>query len=142
MTPNLTFDHHLTTAFSQLQSDLASCDLVAYCDLSTRLVLRHAARGFVPQEQLDRLGDHAARSFATLNAARAALPGTGPAEDPAEDKAPCTILVLEPDGSLLAFARPCPTAEEALLCRAARGTELASLRRSTETAVQHLAVGP
>ncbi len=61
---------HLDT----LRQSAPDCRLVAYCDLDTQLVLRHAAEPGVRQEVLDRLSQEAAEAFRLHRIARATLP--------------------------------------------------------------------
>lgn len=138
MTQPAPFDHLLKSTLAALRADLAPCDLVAFCDLKAQLVLRHAAENFVPQEQLDQLSAQAAHSFLILQVAQDNFE-RGKTDLPASSDVPYTVLVLEPDGSLLSFTKSHRSADDALLCRTRKGMNAATLQSRAETAMAQLA---
>ncbi len=96
------------------------CRLVAYCDLDTRLVLRHVAEPGVRQELLDRLSAEASDAFGLRAAACAMLPpGLSPLREETEG-----IRLIDDRGVRL-FLRASDAPQDALilLCASSEGAE-------------------
>jgi len=101
-------------ALAALRDRSPDCRLVAYCDLDTRLVLRHVADPSIRQELLDRLSEEAHEAFALRAEALAALPPALATAPPDTEN----IRLIDDRGVRL-FLR-CPTDPQdalLLLCR-------------------------
>ena len=107
---------HLDT----LRQSAPDCRLVAYCDLETRLVLRHAAEPGVRQEVLDRLSQEAAEAFHLHRIARAVLPpNCAPLLGETED-----IRLIDDRGVRLFLRSPdAPQDALILLCASSEGAD-------------------
>ncbi len=114
-----------------LRNTLPACDLVAFGDLGTRLVLRTSATRPCPQEQLDRIAALAARSFALSDAVHAELGLPAPEQD---------ILVLTAQDTRL-LARSRRNAADFLCCSVPPGKAVPPLSGPAHAFLDDIAEG-
>lgn len=102
----------MAAELSRVRSDVQGCHLIAFIDLSARMVLVYDARSKPPQERLDGLADRSQRLLTTPDVA-----------DPMPDHA----MVITED-NLEIYLRGAPTTEDslALVC---------SLRTDAQSAI-------
>lgn len=106
----------VTDALDALRSELSGCALVAYTDLSSRLVLSTSAAGHPGQEELDALSGAAQQVLAGAVAEGGAqVWGAGAAAD---------MAMLMTGTEARVFLRAPGEAPEALICVCAPDTDL------------------
>ncbi|MCV2882964.1 hypothetical protein [Actibacterium sp. XHP0104] len=106
----------LTAYLDEIKTDFASCEVVAYVDLGSRLVLRVNSENARPQEWLDRLGVAAAEM---LNGELAQSFGTAGGHS---DEA-----MIETGGVRFVFVRSPADPIEALCCTCTPDTDIEAL---------------
>ncbi|NIZ15520.1 hypothetical protein [Phaeobacter sp. HF9A] len=130
-TPPGSAPHSLLRDLARLRDQVPDCRVAAYCDLETRLVLRHVSAPGIRQETLDRLSAEAQQGFALRQAAQEALPmAYPPISTEAED------IRLIDDGGVRLFLRSPDAPQDALLLLCA-STESAMRLRPEAIALLH-----
>lgn len=115
-----------------LRGDLVGCDLVAFADLSSSMVLSSSSLSTYAQEDMDRLS---ANAVTVLNGAIAegGLPMVGE-----EDTAVHVAMTLDSEASIL-FLRAQASPNEALICVLAPSADLATAIRKGQDALKEMA---
>lgn len=111
-------------ALDAMRADVPGCSLVAFADLSSRLVLSSSAAKKPGQEEMDRLSEAA---FIALDGALAE--GAAPVLDAADDQLPGLAMLMTSAEARVIMRSP-EKPSEALVCVCAPDADLARVLES------------